>query len=42
MNIQEILAFGALILAVLFLGNKFFFKTTKSKKACGKSDCGCH
>jgi hypothetical protein len=40
-GIQEILAFAALGIAVLFLVRKFFLKK-KSKKNCGNDDCGCH
>jgi len=40
--IQNILVFTAVILAVVFLVKKFFFKTPKTKKACGTDDCGCH
>lgn len=40
--IQEILAFAALAVAVIFLINKFFFKRRKSKKNCGTDDCGCN
>jgi len=36
---QEIIAFGLLIVAVFYLYKKFFGKK-KSKKDCGK-DCGC-
>jgi hypothetical protein len=38
--IQEILAFGILILAIAFLVQKYFWKK-KSDKNCGNSDCGC-
>ncbi|WP_370477254.1 FeoB-associated Cys-rich membrane protein [Tamlana flava] len=41
--VQYILVFSALVLAIAFLVKKFFFKKSKSKKACGGSDdCGCH
>lgn len=42
--IQNILAFGALVLALIFLIKKFFWKKTKSKKAFGDGhDCdNCH
>lgn len=40
--IQEILAFLALGVALLFLVKKFFFKKKKSNKNCGDNDCGCH
>lgn len=39
---QEIFAFVALGLAVVFLLKKFFFKKKKTDKSCGKDDCGCH
>ena len=41
---QNILVIAALVLALLFLVNKFFWKkTSKSKKSCGSDDgCGCH
>jgi membrane protein implicated in regulation of membrane protease activity len=42
MDIQEILAFIALGIALAFLIKKFFFKRKKSKKNCGDDDCGCH
>jgi hypothetical protein len=41
MDIQEILAFSALGIALAFLIKKFFWKK-KSKKNCGDDDCGCH
>ena len=37
---QEIIAFLALAIAVVFLIRKFFWKK-KSKKNCGDDDCGC-
>jgi plastocyanin domain-containing protein len=40
--IQNILVFIAVVLAIGFLVKKFFFKKSKSKKACGTDDCGCH
>lgn len=43
MDIQEIIAFVALALAVAFLIRKFFFKKKKSGKNCGSDDdCGCN
>ena len=40
---QNILVFTAVIIAVVFLVKTFFFKKSKSKKACGTGDdCGCH
>jgi hypothetical protein len=41
MDIQEILAFLALGIALAFLIKKFFFKKKKSDKDCGNGDCGC-
>jgi membrane protein implicated in regulation of membrane protease activity len=41
MDIQEIIAFVALAIALAFLVRKFFWKK-KSKKNCGDDDCGCH
>jgi hypothetical protein len=38
--IQEILAFGILILAIAFLIKKYFWKK-KSDKICGNGGCGC-
>ena len=38
--IQEILAFGVLILALSFLIRKYLWKK-KSDKNCGNGDCGC-
>jgi len=37
--IQEVIAFGILAVALVFLGRKFFFKK-KKKDGCG-TDCGC-
>jgi hypothetical protein len=42
MDIQEIIAFTALGIALAFLIKKFFFKKNKSDKSCGSDDCGCH
>lgn len=43
MDIQKILAFTVLILAIAFLIRKFFFKKKKkSDKSCGSDDCGCN
>ncbi|MFV7236415.1 MULTISPECIES: FeoB-associated Cys-rich membrane protein [Flavobacterium] len=43
MDIQEILAFVALAIALAFLIRKFFLKKKKSDKNCGDDDdCGCH
>jgi len=39
--IQEIIAFGILVVAVAFLARKFFFKPKKKKNGCD-TDCGCH
>jgi hypothetical protein len=39
--IQEILAFGILILAIAFLIRKYFWKK-KSDANCGNGDCGCN
>jgi hypothetical protein len=41
MDIQEIIAFVALGIALAFLSKKFFSKE-KSAKDCGSGDCGCH
>ncbi len=38
---QEIIAFIALGIAIVFLIKKFFFKK-KNSKNCGSDDCGCH
>jgi hypothetical protein len=38
--IQEIIAFGILLIAVGFLIKKFFWKSGK-KKDCGDGNCGC-
>jgi len=40
--IQNIFAFTAVALAVLFLIKKFFWKKPKPKKACGNDGCGCN
>jgi len=42
MDIQEIIAFSALGIALAFLLKKFFLKKKKSDKNCGDDDCGCH
>ncbi|MFT7334440.1 MAG: glycopeptide antibiotics resistance protein [Porticoccaceae bacterium] len=42
MNIQEIIAFVALGIALAFLIKKFFLKKKKSDKSCGDDGCGCH
>jgi hypothetical protein len=42
MNIQEIIAFAALGIALAFLIKKFFLKKKKSDKNCGDDNCGCH
>lgn len=43
MDIQEIIAFVALGIALVFLIKKFFFKNKKSDKNCGSDDdCACH
>lgn len=39
--IQNSLVFIAILLAIIYLAKKFFFKN-KSKKSCGTDDCGCH
>ena len=39
--IQNILVTITVLLAVLFLVKKFFWKKSKAKKACGNDDCGC-
>ena len=40
--IQNVLAISALIMALGFLIQKFFFKKKASTKACGDYDCDCH
>jgi hypothetical protein len=42
MELQEILVYIALAVALAFLIRKFFFKKKKSGKNCGSDDCGCH
>jgi glycopeptide antibiotics resistance protein len=43
MDVQEIIAFIALGIALAFLIKKFFFKKKKSDKNCGSGDdCGCN
>ncbi|MGO1728614.1 MAG: FeoB-associated Cys-rich membrane protein [Psychroflexus halocasei] len=39
--IQEILVFIAFAIAVGFIIKKFFWKSKKTAKSCGMSDCGC-
>lgn len=41
MDIQKIIAFIILGVAVGFLIKKYFFKNKKSDKNCGGGDCGC-
>lgn len=41
MDIQSILAYIVLAIAVSFLVKKFFFKKKKSNGNCG-DDCNCH
>jgi hypothetical protein len=41
MNIQQILVYITVIVAIAFLVRKFIWKP-KSKKNCGDDDCGCH
>ena len=40
MDLQEILVYIILIVALAFLYQKFFGK--KNDKNCGNDDCGCH
>ncbi|TRX23646.1 FeoB-associated Cys-rich membrane protein [Flavobacterium franklandianum] len=40
MNFQEILTYVTLVIAVVFLVRKFFFKKKKTDKNCGE-DCNC-
>lgn len=43
MDIQNIIIYVIVGLAVLFLIRKFFWKKNSSKKSCGTDgDCGCH
>ncbi|MCL6460755.1 hypothetical protein SAMN05444372_10722 [Flavobacterium micromati] len=42
MDIQEVIAYILLGIALAFLAKKFFFKKKKSGKDCGSDDCGCH
>ncbi|TRX36717.1 FeoB-associated Cys-rich membrane protein [Flavobacterium restrictum] len=39
--IQEIIAFGILVLALFYLLKKYFWKKKNSDKNCGSGDCGC-
>jgi hypothetical protein len=42
MDIQQILVYISLTIAIGFLGKKFFWKkSTKKSKPCG-DDCACH
>ncbi|MBC9794918.1 FeoB-associated Cys-rich membrane protein [Sinomicrobium weinanense] len=41
-DIQTILVYAALAIAVGFLVKKFFLPKKKTKKACSNQDCGCH
>lgn len=40
MDFQEIVIYLALVVAVFFLGRKFFLK--KKKNDCGNDNCGCN
>lgn len=42
MNIQEILVYIVLVIAVAFLYQKFFGKKRKKKDCGGDDGCGCH
>lgn len=42
MEVQEIIAYALVVLAVAFLIKKFFFKKKKKSGNCGDNDCGCH
>ncbi|MEC5165301.1 hypothetical protein RCH18_001028 [Flavobacterium sp. PL11] len=42
MDIQEVIAYILLGIALAFLIKKFLFKRKKSGKDCGTDDCGCH
>jgi len=42
MDIQEVIAYILLGIALFFLLKKFFFKKKKSGKDCGSDGCGCH
>jgi len=42
MDIQEVITYVLLGIALTFLVKKFFFKKKKSGKDCGSDDCGCH
>ncbi|RVT79831.1 FeoB-associated Cys-rich membrane protein [Flavobacterium sufflavum] len=39
---QQIIAFLALGIAVIYLFKKFVLKKKKKDKDCGGGDCGCH
>jgi len=41
-NIQEILVYITLALAIAFLVKKYFFKSKKSNSCGGNDSCGCH
>ena len=41
MNLQDILTYICLTLAIVFLIRKFFWKKKANKKGCG-DDCNCH
>ncbi|AWA29205.1 FeoB-associated Cys-rich membrane protein [Flavobacterium magnum] len=41
-DIQDILAFTTLALAIAFLVRKFLLKKRKPAKNCGSDGCGCH
>lgn len=38
-GVQTILSIALLVIAVIYLGRKFFFK--KKKNSCGENNCGC-
>lgn len=41
-DIQTILVYIVLAIAIGFLVRKFLLPKKKSKKTCGSADCGCH
>lgn len=40
--LQYIMVAICVVAAAFFLLRKYVFKSSKSDKACGNDDCGCH
>ncbi|ETN93987.1 hypothetical protein SAMN04487906_0204 [Zhouia amylolytica] len=42
MDLQVILVYITLAIALGYLLKKFFWPKKQAAKSCGKNDCGCH